>query len=165
MNSVCLFIHFHAHKLYVFFSVQKLPHPFVLPKRKAFSDLGLSPAAGCVLAESHKLRAFAGTGPLTAEGDGPGTPGGEGGKLHVPACPACGHNAALSSSGSRGCASRARRRMPDAGRRSPDAGLDPAPGGGPSWAGKTTVPGMPCRGRACLRDGSRRGAGWFKTRI
>lgn len=62
----------------MFFSVQKLPDPFVLPKRKAFSDLGLSPAAEGVFAESPKRRAFAGTRPLTAEGDGSGTPGGEG---------------------------------------------------------------------------------------
>lgn len=45
----------------------------------------------------------------------------------------------------------------------PDSGLDPAPGGGPSWAGKTAIPGMPCRECACSREISRRGAGWFKT--
>lgn len=28
----------------------------------------------------------------------------------------------------------------------PASGLDPAPGGGPSWPGKTAIPGMPCHG-------------------
>lgn len=43
------------------------------------------------------------------------------------------------------------------------SGLDPARGGGPWRAGKTATPGMPCHGRACVRELPRRGAGGYKA--
>lgn len=131
--------------------VQKLPDTLVLLNLKTFFNHGLSPVVGYVCQIIQTPHVHPGE-TCNCKADRTIREA-SGRKLHIPPCLAHEHNGALSSSGSRGCAFRARRRIP---------AWVPPRAEGPPGPGKLQFPACAATDAPAYRS-YRAGAGWFKA--